>query len=306
MTDAQENKFNSILAVDTVLDDNKIVWQPLPAFSDIATKVKAIKAEIVNLRQIQEQDKKGLTVNKTLTREQLTIATLKLINGLAAYAALNNNHELLAEVNYTPTNLTSARDTIISDIALLIQNKAIEFETQLADFLVTTEDIAAQLALLEQYNIAVPDKRVADSTSKAATADLKLKFKEMDILLKEKLDRLVRLFETTNPDFVQQYFNARIIIDLGRRSSTNNKALISGSVTDFETEAPIAGASVAILKTGLTATTGTDGYFSIDVVNAGNYSIQVEKIAYKTYIEDAVQIEKGQEITLEIELEKVV
>lgn len=305
MTDNQENKLTMYEAVDTVLDKNSTIWSSLTTVTDTSIKLKAIIVEIRNLRQVQELDSKGITVNKADVREQLTGATLKLIRAIAAYASLNNNHKLLGEVNYTPSTLNKSRDNIFYDIAVLIQSKAKQYELELADFLIKPEDITGQQSLINRYILAVPEKRAAVVVSKTSTADLKLKIREMDILLKENLDRLILLFETDNADFVQQYFSARIIIDLGHRTTTK-KTIISGLVTDFESEKPIEGAHVWILETGQSFNTGSDGHFEINIENPGDYVLKVEKAGYKTYTSDQVHIEKAHEITLDIDLEPTV
>jgi phosphate uptake regulator len=304
MTDNQENKLSMYEAVNTVMDKNSTIWTPLLVASDLSTKVKSIIVKIQDLRQVQALDTKGITVNKSVVREQLTTATLKLSNALAAYASLNNNYELLGEVNYTPSALNKSRDNILFDIATIIQNKAKLYETELADFLIKPEDITGQQTLIDQYIEAIPEKRVAVTASKTSTTDLKAQFREMDTLLKENLDRVILLFKSTNPDFVQQYFNARIIIDLGHRS-TNNKTIISGLVTGFEDEKPIDAVHVWIVETGQSFNTGTDGHFEFTLEKPGEYLVKAQKEGYKTYTSDQVKIEEGHEITLDIDLEPV-
>lgn len=304
MTDNQENKLTMYEAVDSVMDKNSAIWTPVTSVSDISTKVKSIITDIQNLRQIQELNTKGITVNKATIREQLTEATLKLSRAMAAFASLNNNYQLLSEVNYTLSALNKSRDNIFYDIAVLIQNKAKQYETELAEFLIKPEDITGQQTLIDQFIEAVPEKRVAVTASKTSTTDLKLKFKEMDVLLKEKLDRLILLFKSENPDFVQQYFNARIIIDLGHRS-TNNKTIISGLATSFEDEKPIDAVHVWIVETGQSFNTGSDGHFEFTLEKPGEYVVKAQKEGYKTYTSDQVKIEEGHEITLDIDLEPV-
>lgn len=304
MTDNQENKLSMYEAVNTVMDNNSTIWSTMAATSDISTKVKSIITDIQNLRQIQVLDTKGITVNKATIREQLTEATLKLSRALAAYASMNNNYELLGEVNYTQSAFNKSRDNILFDLATLIQNKARLYETELADFIIKPDDITAQQALIDQFFEAVPEKRVAVTESKTSTADLKLKFKEMDELLKEKLDRLILLFKSEYPDFVQQYFNARIIIDLGHRSS-NNKTIITGLVTGFQDEQPIDAVHVWIVETGQSFNTGTDGHFEFTLEKPGEYVVKAQKEGYKTFTSDQVKIEEGHEITIDIDLEPV-
>ncbi|MEZ5195134.1 MAG: carboxypeptidase-like regulatory domain-containing protein [Bacteroidales bacterium] len=282
-------------------DNNAAIWQALLAYADIATKVKSCSTDITGLLQVQERDLKGITTTTAVIREDLLKATRKLINGLVAYAHYNDLHTLLAEVNYTESALKKERDTEFYNTALFIQNKAQEYETQLADFLIKPTDITAQAGLVNQYDQAMPQRGVAGSVSKTATADLKLKFSEARQLL-QKLDKLVLLFKDDHPTFVEQYFNARIIVDLGHRSS-KNKTMIVGTVTNIQDDKPIEGVNVWVDATGLSHLTGPDGSFAFELPKAGDYIIKAQKDKFSLYISETYKVETGQEITLEIELE---
>ena len=302
MTDNQENKFAMLQTVITFLTNFASVWEPVAAVGDIKSKITTLEADILALRQIQVLDTTGITVNKTEIRDQLTQATFLLANAVASYATINDNYELLGEVSYTLSDLKKSRDNIFYDIAVLIQSKARPLETELSAFLIKPEDITGHQTLIEQYMQVLPDKRVAVTAAKTSTTDLKLKFKEMDDLLKNKLDRLILLFKSENPSFVDQYFNARIIIDLGHRFEVNN-SIISGNVTGYTDEIPIPAVHVWVIETGQSANTGPDGLFEFTLQKPGDYTLKAEKSGYKPYTSDTLKVEENHKITLDINLE---
>ena len=86
MNDAQSNKLKMFQAVQTVMDENASIWQDLTIVADVANKVKSIIVDILNIRQVQERDTTGITVNKTVIRDNLVQATLKVIRALVAFA----------------------------------------------------------------------------------------------------------------------------------------------------------------------------------------------------------------------------
>jgi hypothetical protein len=301
MNDMQENKSNMYQNVDVYMDANKSVWSAIAAISDIATKVKGNNTDILTLGQIQAEDNKGLTVNKLTLEQNLITATMKLVKALVAFATVTKNFPLLSQVKYSRTQLEESRDTMIYEKAMIIHGKATTYETELADYLIATQDITAVSDLAAQYLDAMPAKRQADVIRKDATSDLKLKFKEQDALLRD-LDRIIPIFESDHPTFVKGYFNARIIINLGVRH-TGTKTLIEGSVINAQTQQPVSNAYVWILQTGLSYNTSDEGQFSIDVKETGDYTVQVQKNGYQTYTEDPIHIEKGNTINLQIELE---
>ncbi|MEZ5198736.1 MAG: carboxypeptidase-like regulatory domain-containing protein [Bacteroidales bacterium] len=256
-----------------------------------------------NLLQIQERDLKGITANTATIREDLLKATRKLINGLVAYADCNNLQALLQEVNYSNSRLKNAHDTEFYNSALFIQNKAVEYDADLVAFLIKDTDITGQAELLLQYDKAMPERGVAGAVSKTATSDLKAKFSEMRVLL-QKLDKLALLFEADHPTFVQQYFNARIIVDLGHRYKTE-KTILTGLVINILDDKPLAGVNVWIDGTGLSHITGTDGVFAFELSKAGDYIVKAQKDGFLFYTSDTFKVEAGQEVNIEIELQPV-
>jgi len=288
-------------AVQTVMDENNSIWQPVTSVADVANKVKSIIVDILELRQIQELNTNGITVNKETLRENLVQSTLKVSRAIVAYATVTKNYQLLGEVNYTKSDFTTARENILYDRAILVHSRAVPLETELAAYLIKPEDIAIIQTLADDFIKAIPEKRVAVSVKKTSTIDLKQKFSDMDAVLKEQLDRMILLFETEKPDFVKQYFTARIIVDLGHRT-TNHETIVSGIVLDISNDQPITGALVILVEKNLTYTTGSDGHFNFNAGEGGEYVIKVEKEGYQVYSGDPVKVDTGTEVKLEIDL----
>ncbi|MEZ5083970.1 MAG: carboxypeptidase regulatory-like domain-containing protein [Bacteroidales bacterium] len=301
MNDIQENKFNMYQATNGVLGEFEPIWTAIPAFSDITSKVTNIITDISTYHQIQIADTTGITVDKNIIRQNLIQATLKVIHGLVAHAIVIADNELLNRVNYNKSDLTLSRDTILADKAQIIHDNAAPLVTELATYLVTPTDIETLSNLIKDYTDALPEKRIAVTQSMYSTDFLREKFLEMDDLLRNKLDKLIRIFEASNPEFVSRYFAARTIIDLGVRHTTG-QTIISGIVEDKATQQPIQGVNVWILEKGLSFSTGPDGRFTFDLTEGGTYTIKAEKSGYQTYTHDPVTIKKGNEAQFEIEL----
>ena len=302
MNDIQSNKLKMFQAVQTVMDENASIWQDLTIVADVANKVKSIIVDILNIRQVQERDTTGITVNKTVIRDNLIQATVKVIRALVAFATVKKDYVLLGEVNYTKSELEKSRDNILYDRARLIHSRAQPLELELLDYFIGTPDITAIDTLAKDFNIAIPEKRAATTVQKTSTSDLKQKFAEADLILYEQLDKLILILEPEHPDFVKQYFIARTIVNLGHRTS-NQITVVSGIVADLNTEKPITGALVTLVEKNLTYTTGSDGHFTFDIDEGGEYVIKVEKDDYHAYISHTIKVDKGTEVKLEIDLE---
>lgn len=302
MTDKQENKYTMYESTLTVLNANNSIWSAITPIGDTISSIESQMSLIRDYRQIQEKDTTGITVSKHNIEGNLIDAMIKVISGLIAYATVIEDFELLHSINYTRYNLEKSRDNILYDKAQLIYNTANPLATELTTYLVTQPDIDAVNSFSDEYLDAIPAKRAAVAESKTSTENIKNAFKTIDNLLRNKLDNLIILFQVSHPTFYKEYKASRIIIDLGVRHD-GEQTLITGTITDFETEFPINEAYVWCLEKGISYHTGPAGMFSLNVAEAGTYTIKVEKLGYATYTEDPVTIAKGEEITLDIDLE---
>jgi len=169
------------------------------------------------LRQIQEKDNSGITVRKANVREQMENKSMKLVKALKALAVATDNIELERNINYSKTDLYNASDNSVADIVRLIFETAHRLTKELAGYLITEDDIELVNTLQQQFLLAMPERREKDTESSTATTNIENIVKEIAALQRNKLDVLIAPLEDSNPDFYQQYKNARKIIDRGIR-----------------------------------------------------------------------------------------
>lgn len=84
---------------------------------------------------------------------------------------------------------------------------------ELAKYLITTEKVTDLTTSLTNFKEAIPQKRVATSTTKVSTENIGDVINSLHTLLKEELDALMLLLEEDQPDFYKAYKNARLIVD---------------------------------------------------------------------------------------------
>lgn len=302
MDDNQENISSMHETLDGVLTAHNATWSTHNKFSPVVANFRAAKNEIHAIRLIQETPRTGAAVDKANLRNQLTDATIIVRDGVKAHAKEIENNDLLDSVNFSDSELKSCRDTILADRANVVFDAASKLIHELEEYFVTEADITAVDTLRKQYLLIVSDPRIGIVVGKSATKDLALKFKEIGVIL-EKMDIMVEPFKKINKTFVQQYHDARIIVDLGRRKSGTQYAVFSGLIRDFNTELPAAGASVLIVETGQKVIVKADGKFKVSLKESGIYTLQVTLEGYNTYTEADISIQLGNEIQFEIDLE---
>lgn len=229
MNKIQINKSRMYFATDLVLDNHLETISPFPELSNAHQRLKESLDMIEQYRQVQEVDSSGLTINKTKLRVDLSQLIHQFSSALMAYGTITKDADLKTKASYNHTKLMRSPDPILYDIGLLLFNLATPIKTELERFFITQAEFDAIALLLNRFKEAIPQKRIATSTSKVSTANIRETFAEIDRLLKEELDVLMLIFQFTQADFYNEYKSARIIVDYsGGASKTSEEVMLEG------------------------------------------------------------------------------
>lgn len=220
MKKTQENKLSMYLAVQKVCADNSSVWNGIVACTNAVTELQNKINEITAKRQIQEDNTKGITEDKTELRNKMVEKAMFVKGAIQAYATNTNNHALYESVNYSASEIKRIADTIARDRALLIYNKGNSNLTSLSDYGVNAGVLSGLQSSINDFAGIMASPRTAKSISKAATLEISELINEADVIVKKKLDKLMLQFKESNEAFYNTYLNAREIIDLGKGSKT--------------------------------------------------------------------------------------
>ena len=79
--------------------------------------------------------------------------------------------------------------------------------------------------------------------------------------------------------------------------------VIQGHIRDAKNQEPLIGAAVVVAETSTGAVTDMDGYFRIEGVRPGAYSVSASYVSYQTQVRGGVEVSAGQEINLDMALE---
>ena len=217
MKTTDENKLNAAEAVVLVLANNIAIWTMIAAIMVLFDLLKAKIQLVRDLRQIQEKDNTGVTKRKKKVREKMEETGINVIRKLVMFAVATENTELDANINYTASDLSVASENRVADIIRLVYETANAHKSELAAYGVTDEMLELLLTLHQQFLVAMPETREKLTLSSTATKNINTLITEISDLQRTKLDRLIAGFADTNPDFYQQYKNARKIVDRGIR-----------------------------------------------------------------------------------------
>jgi hypothetical protein len=212
MTAKQENKVSMFHAVQAVCDRNTITWQVLQAFADGYTDFGTHVTNIQKIVQNQSVNSTGLTADKEQLRKAMAKAAVELAGATNSYAKKIRNNDLAAKTNVSITTFMEGRDTIAPSMALNIHAVVTANLASLATYGITAAKLTAFKTKIDAYSASITKPRDAVDSGSTATKQLAIEIDGADAAL-EQMDPLLVQFEGTNPTFVSDYRNARIIVD---------------------------------------------------------------------------------------------
>lgn len=284
------------LAVKEVCNTFNATWAGIiafvAAFGDFTTKVD----ELLGLVEVQLAATTGVTDDKNEARDVVITKTLALAAGVSAYAKDNNDNTLQEKVHVTKSELDNARDTIVAQTAQLIIDEATAVVASLGDYNVTALQIADLQTAKDDYTDKIGTPRAAIGNRHSATDGIEDKIGEIDVLLKERMDKLVDTLQVSAPDFYSQYSSARLIVDTGVRTA------LKGTVTDADTTVAIKGANVFIVELDRSKKTNANGNYRFGRLRGGIYTLQVTAKGYEMAIIEDVVVEDGHVADVDVAL----
>ena len=215
-------------SVNQVLDQNAAMFTQLEELNNSHQQLKKGILMIGEYRQVQEGDNSGLTTDKSQLRSELVRSVLQISAALKAYALTVNNNELKVKCDYGLTELVRIADPILLDIAVLLSGLAAPLKGELPKFFVGEKELNELDQLTAAFKIAIPKRRVAASTSKVSTVNIREVFNAQDLLLREQIDVLMQPFRFTQSDFYNAYRNARLIVDYAGRTRAAAEVTTAG------------------------------------------------------------------------------
>lgn len=306
-----EDKLSMALAVEQVMNNNNALWSSITAMGTAVTALSTKIASIKGVRNVQEQDVRGVAVDKESKKTDAINAGLPIIGGLKAYANATGNNTLLKKINYSESELDKCRDTICADRLKIVRDEANTNLSALAPYNITAAKVNALSAAIAAYELMIPKPRVALNVRKNATDALELLMRDLDAPLKV-IDGLMGTLQPTQSAFFETYSNARIIVD-----SSSGGSGVKGTVSDKTTGAPLVGVRVSINAPqhkarinsttptrSMTATTNGEGHYDMRRLSAGEYTLTMELEGYKT-LSVSVTIKEGSVADADGEMERV-
>lgn len=209
----QNAKLNSFRAAEKHIEDNAVIISSTPAFQTAFTKLKAKIAAIVDTAQQKSGALSGAAGDKKTAKQTLCKIAATVAGAIYAYASANRNETLQQSMNLPVTTLMRMRDEAVAPLCQMIHDRAETDLEALRDYGIKPAHLTDLQTAIADYFAKSINPRSAITNRKTVNANLTNLFREADEILKNQLDKLIELFREDHPDFVNTYFETRIIVD---------------------------------------------------------------------------------------------
>lgn len=211
------NKLTMYQSILKLLNANKDAWESVVVLVEIVGNFETLLGEIEHCRQVIDDNKKGMTVQKAVWQQQLIELIYQVASALYVMATRAGDPVLAEKVNYTETDLLKTRDHQLVTLCTGIAELATRHLSNLASFGITDSELEELQLVIQQFSESLPIMRVSVSERKATNEKLKELFVQTDALLKNQLDRLMIRYKQTQPGFYSSYKTSRHVINYGVR-----------------------------------------------------------------------------------------
>jgi hypothetical protein len=218
MTSRQNAKLNMYQTVLDICSDNQIVYASVIAF---VNGVAELRTTVDVIRTTEEQQENtcvpGVTQEKQDVVNRLIERTMQIANAIYAYAFSTGKIELQNQSRLTKSRLHHMEGNVLLSTAKIVSKNEQDHAVELVAYGVTAI-LAEELDdLIIEFENAITKPRDTTVERKVYTDNLPKLFAAANTILYDKLDKLITLFQTSDPDFYDAYKTARNFIYTGIR-----------------------------------------------------------------------------------------
>jgi hypothetical protein len=224
MRQIEQNKLNMWRAVLRHLQANSGVWVTTPAFVTAVKELTGILQQADAAGSVQQQRVEGATLTKDEYTNELIDQVLIIAGAAAAYALDNDEVDLYEQVNVKHWSLQRLTDAAQKQRIEQILSKVEAIKNILvANYGLNVGDFTRATEMVNGLSDAIAMPRNTIVNRKAATGSIP------DIIARgrtilEKIDGLMRRFNSAQPVFASQYRFSRNVVDAGHRYEDTKEA----------------------------------------------------------------------------------
>jgi hypothetical protein len=211
MKTTDQNRINMVTATASVINKYNEVWKDHEAFAqgvaDLDEKLSQIDGQI----QIT-QGNPGASKVKETALQDLRTSVCEVIGAVRSYAARNSNPQLLAKVDYSPSEIVAGKASEVVARCKTIHTAATGIVAELGKYGITAAKLAALKKKIDGFDGVKVAPRESVVEKRSARQLLPQLVRDAIGILRDQLDGLMLQFKD-NANFYEEYLAARSVVD---------------------------------------------------------------------------------------------
>lgn len=201
-------------AVVIFLDDNVLKWNTISKVGEFKNDFELNNTQIEAAQVAQHDAQVKLGKNKKQLKKIIADKGDIVNDALEAFAGVTDNHELESKMASTASQLNHLKnEDFVVSIKEIVTEVTNHKDALIAEYGVTDAQITDLQTDLNGFQNILGKPRAYQISSIQATKDLESLFKESDLILKTKLDKVMKIFKRRDTNFYNGYLAAREIVD---------------------------------------------------------------------------------------------
>ena len=204
-------KHNMITTVIGVLDKHALVFD-----TNVGMKadVVIIKGKVVIIDGYESFDNRsiGTTAGKNQKFDLMINGTFKICNSGVAYGSRIDDQDIIKSFDYSLSDLQEGKEKAIHARCKAITEAALPIETILkAEYNLPVGHLTAQVIKNNNFFVLIDAPGKIIEAGKSVKEETTVEYHAIDLILSQRMDKMVYSYKDTNPDFYLEYHNARKI-----------------------------------------------------------------------------------------------
>lgn len=198
-------------------------WSSNPKFASAVGDLETALNEINAVALSQSIKTLGISSYKTQKLGYLYAALEEVHSAFRALASETDDPGLMVRNDFPPSTFRRMNMVRLKTHIAGVGEDLISAGNTLEPYGIDSTRLGEILQLIDESTIIISTPRSAIIERKTLTKTLDTKTAGIDRLIKDRMDNIVRLLKRSLPEFFDEYFNARLIIQNGvRKSNTTN------------------------------------------------------------------------------------
>ncbi len=216
MNNNEENYLTMLEATWSILRANEEKIR-LPALRAAVGDFEVLLAKVKDLAQQVMTATAGKANSKANCREALQEEVMVVARAIQAYGHRIEDLEIVEKARVVKSDLQYLRDTVLVGRSFSIYELGVENSAELVDYGVTAGKLESLKRRVDTFQAALGDREGSVARRKGARKSLRAYMNETKKLLANEIDNLMAEFKMSDPQFYNEYIEARRTKDVGLR-----------------------------------------------------------------------------------------